>query len=157
MFVSCWHMNEHESAAMWRLYSQSSEAVCIQTRFATLAAALPDWVHAGQVQYIDYNAAFIRSDNGFAPFLHKRKSFEHEREIRAVAWLDENINGRQDARGALTDDGLKVAVDVNAIIEAIYVSPTSPRWFERVVSGLAQTYGVTAPVHQSSLISEPLY
>src|SRR5688572_25662373 len=27
MFVNCWHMADHESAAMWRLYAQSSDAV----------------------------------------------------------------------------------------------------------------------------------
>src|SRR5689334_19227299 len=25
-YVSCWHMNEHESAAMWKLYSRSGDA-----------------------------------------------------------------------------------------------------------------------------------
>lgn len=29
-YVSCWHMNEHESLAMWKVYSASDEAVCIR-------------------------------------------------------------------------------------------------------------------------------
>jgi hypothetical protein len=39
-FVNCWHMNEHESAAMWRLYSQADEAICVQSTFARLADAV---------------------------------------------------------------------------------------------------------------------
>src|SRR5579871_3476871 len=31
--VNCWHMNEYESAAMWKLYSSSSEAVCVQSTY----------------------------------------------------------------------------------------------------------------------------
>jgi hypothetical protein len=29
--VSCWHMNEQESAAMWNLYARTNEAICIQS------------------------------------------------------------------------------------------------------------------------------
>jgi hypothetical protein len=82
--VSCWHMNEHESAAMWKLYSQSSDAICIQTTFEKLAFELPDFVYAGMVDYIDYELGTISQDNIFNRFLRKRKSFEHERELRAL-------------------------------------------------------------------------
>jgi hypothetical protein len=34
IFINCWHMSEFESAAMWKLYSQSSNAICVQTTFA---------------------------------------------------------------------------------------------------------------------------
>ena len=30
-FVNCWHVNEDESAAMWKLYLKSNEGVAIQT------------------------------------------------------------------------------------------------------------------------------
>jgi hypothetical protein len=33
-FASCWHMNEHESAAMWKLYLKSDEGIAIQSTFA---------------------------------------------------------------------------------------------------------------------------
>jgi hypothetical protein len=41
VYVSCWHMNDCESAAMWSLYSKSYDSICIQTTFAELASALP--------------------------------------------------------------------------------------------------------------------
>jgi hypothetical protein len=44
-----WHMNEHESAAMWRLYTSASEAVCVQSTFARLSNVLPHYVNAGTV------------------------------------------------------------------------------------------------------------
>ncbi len=35
-FLSCWHMNEGESAAMWRLYSRGNEAIAVQSTYARL-------------------------------------------------------------------------------------------------------------------------
>jgi hypothetical protein len=41
--ISCWHMNEHESAALWKLYSGSNEAVCIRSTYRRLRKCLPQW------------------------------------------------------------------------------------------------------------------
>ena len=51
--VNCWHMNEHESAAMWNLYSKSNESVCIQSTYDRLRRAVPECVLIGEVKYID--------------------------------------------------------------------------------------------------------
>ena len=48
-YISCWHMNEAESAGMWKLYSRSSDAVCIRTDYRTLAKALPDGCNMGLI------------------------------------------------------------------------------------------------------------
>jgi hypothetical protein len=52
--VSCWHMNEHESAAMWKLYSSSNEAVCIQSTYRRLRCSLEESVMIGEINYINY-------------------------------------------------------------------------------------------------------
>ena len=156
MYVNCWHMNEHESAAMWRLYGQSNEAISIQTTFVALAAALPSAVYAGTVEYIDYDTSGIAADNLFNAFLIKRKSYEHERELRAMV-LQFGEDYGPHAHGVFSDGGFKVPVDLNVFVHAIFVSPTSPEWFRSVVEGIARQYGVTAPVQQSGLLADPLY
>ena len=35
--VNCWHINEHESAAMWDLYLKSNEGIAIQSTYQKLA------------------------------------------------------------------------------------------------------------------------
>ena len=47
--ASCWHGNEQESAAMWRLYAQSNEAVCIQSTFRKLREAIGSMAQVGMV------------------------------------------------------------------------------------------------------------
>ena len=34
MAVNCWHANEHESAAMWKLYLKSDEGIAIQSTYS---------------------------------------------------------------------------------------------------------------------------
>jgi len=86
--VSCWHMNEFESAAMWRLYAGGNNAIALQTRFDRLASVLPDEFGMGRVRYIDYLTDRIPEGNVFNPIMYKRKSFEHEEEVRAVKMDD---------------------------------------------------------------------
>jgi hypothetical protein len=88
--VSCWHQNESESIAMWRLYTTGDEGVAIQTSVGHLKAALSEapWsVVIGRVQYIDHGSGdevVSRALNVLEPLFRKRLSFEHEREVRAV-------------------------------------------------------------------------
>lgn len=85
--VNCWHISEHESAAMWKLYLKSDEGVAIQSTFKRLVESFNDYlkdVYIGKVKYIDYKTDLIPEGNLFFPYLHKRKSFEYEHELRAI-------------------------------------------------------------------------
>ncbi len=42
LYVSCWHMNPYESAAMWKLYAQSGDALAIRVKLNSLITQLPD-------------------------------------------------------------------------------------------------------------------
>jgi hypothetical protein len=87
-WVSCWHMNGYESAAMWKLYANANqdEAIAIQSTYSQLEAALSvyDEIYIGVVRYIDYDTDIIPPHNTLFPLIHKRKSFEYEHEVRAV-------------------------------------------------------------------------
>jgi hypothetical protein len=52
--ISCWQMNEQESAAMWKLYLQSNEGVCVQSTYRKLRSCLPKCIDIGEIKYIDY-------------------------------------------------------------------------------------------------------
>jgi hypothetical protein len=158
VYVNCWHMNDHESAAMWSLYSKSSDAVCIQTTFAELSSVLPSTVFVGKVEYIDYDSAEIPISNLFHPYLRKRQSYEHEREVRAVVYskMIERFTA-DDPRGAISDGGVKIPVDLNLFINVVFVSPTSPGWYRTLVEDVARKYGLAATVMKSNLLATPLF
>lgn len=154
-FISCWHAAYEESAAMWGLYGSSGGSIAIRTSYKKLAAALPTGVFMGRVKYVDYHKHIFDQGNLFVPFIHKRLSFRHEDEVRAV--IDDEIYA---AHSPTTLDFQKTGVDVPidlGIIDLVYVSPLAPGWFHRVVGGLTGNYGLKAPVVQSELARDPVY
>lgn len=157
--INCWHMNEHESAAMWRLYLKSDEGIAVQSTYCRFRSSIIDeeQVHVGLVKYIDYDTEWIDAGNLLSPFVHKRKSFEHEHEVRALVsrWpirdtgLDFNLE--------TIEFGLGIKVDAELLIENIYVAPSSPEWFADLVRTVVQRYGYDFPVLHSKLNEDPVF
>jgi hypothetical protein len=129
--VNCWHMNDYESAAMWKLYLKSNEGIAVQSTYENLRDSLIDGeqIFLGLVKYIDYETELIETGNVLSPFVYKRKSFEHEREVRALVMkFPTKIESDLYGRGTIAQ-GLKIKVDLERLIERIYVAPSSPAWF----------------------------
>jgi hypothetical protein len=155
--VSCWHMNEHESAAMWKLYSSYDEAVCIQSTYRRLRLAAPVCVLIGEISYINYDTEAFSIDNAFNFIMHKRVSFSHERELRAIFWEMDGSPVAQSYKAKIGPNGMALAMDLTALIERVYVSPTAPQWFAEVVEAITKKYSFTFPVTQSTLAAAPLF
>lgn len=152
-FVNSWHMNEAESAAMWRVFSSSHQSICIQSTYARLRKVLPKDVDIGYVKYILYERDQIPFGNAWWPLLHKRQAFEYERELRAV-WTDvTSLHCQTDHQR----EGVWKGVDLQHLIESIYVSPGGEHWFVKLVKKVLTRYGKNVEVRQSDLASEPLY
>jgi len=149
-FINCWHMNEHESAAMWKLYAYSNEAVAIQSTYQRLFDCLPPKTHVGVVKYIDYDNDWLPEGNSFYPFLHKRLSFEHEKEIRAVV---QEVNMREPNN----ETGRLINIDTKILVEKIYVAPTAQSWFLDLVKRVTKKYEFEVAVDSSSLDTTPVY
>src|SRR5215470_12532868 len=109
-FISSWHLNERESAAMWKLYTRTDESIAIESTFAALRDCLPNNVFLGLVKDIDYETEWVPEGNFFYPFLHKRKSFEHEREVRAIWQELTGKDGRITVDAPLSNLGQEVPV-----------------------------------------------
>lgn len=168
-FVNCWHMNERESAAMWRLYAKSDEAIAIQSTYHRLRECLPKRVHIGKVEYIDYDAEEVNPDNPTLNYKYKRASFSHEREIRAISFQEINhwdfveTDPYPSASAAYPyslsinlPPGKPIHISLNTLIEKVYVSPTAPNWFYEVVAKVSAKYRIKAPVQSSSLAARPI-
>lgn len=93
-FINCWSLGEYESAALWRMYVPPEGGVAIRSTFRRLIKCLlpseedkdpgmGNTVFMGRVHYIDYERDLIPEGNSFWPFVHKRRSFEFEQEVRA--------------------------------------------------------------------------
>lgn len=163
-FLNCWHKNEYESAAMWNLYLKSNEGIAVQSTFEKLKNCFNDYdkddIFIGEVRYIDYQKEWMPEDNTFYPFIHKRKSFEHEKEIRAVIQHFEvsKETGKVVLARNMISNGYYVPVNIKLLIEKVYVSPTSPDWIYNLVKSLYKKYNFNdEDVKKSSLSDDPVF
>ena len=163
MCVNCWHMSPHESAAMWSLYAREGLGVAVKSSIPRLTQTLtdnladkPQPVYVGLVHYVDYTTEQIPEFNSFWPYVYKRKSFEHEKELRIVTGILPDYEG-----GEIFDEesfrGFKVDIDPSILVEDMYVAPGSGEWFRDVVQAVVQQFGLDCQVHESSIDGNPVY
>ena len=145
-FVSCWHCDQYESEAMWKLYSTNvKNALAIQTTCQQLYEALgkDPSIEIGKVQYIDFTKRFSAVNGAY---WYKRKSFEYEQEVRAVVKVQK-----------ANSSGIEKDIDIEKLIVAIYISSYAPKWFEDVVYDVVKKYGLNKPIFHSEMAVTPFY
>ena len=150
--ISSWHINEYESFAMWQIFTKNNEGLAIQSTIGRLKKALqPERAieqYIGNVNYIDYKKEYIPFDDTFFPFLFKRKSFQYEREVRIISDVSvQNIS---------VNEGLKINVDLNQLIEKIYIHPKSENWYKKLVIELVSKLDFKIEIEKSDLESDIL-
>lgn len=170
-YLNCWHMNEHESAAMWEIYqSGQPQGIAIRSTHQRLSGSLadPSTIYIGTVGYIDYNTDMTTGLlTTLNRFLYKRQSFDYERELRGIhsTW-PEGVIDMMRVVGAkqppLTEAPpgppvIPMTVNLDELVHEVYVSPTAPAWFADVVRKASARYGHTWTVHHSSLDNDPIY
>lgn len=160
LFANCWHANEHESAAMWDRYRD--QGVALRSSFARLRDALASdpsvKVCIGEVIYRDYGVEMIAADDPHQLALSKRKSFEHERELRAVIALEPSYDANGEPVWDQQPLGVAAGVDLLGLVERVYIQPMRDEWFRNVVADIMERYGLGAvPVERSSLYDQRLY
>lgn len=153
-FINCWHMNEVESSAMWKIYTQTSEAVAIQSTYQILQNLLPEEAYIGVVKYIDYETEWLPESNAMYPYVHKRKSFSYERELRAVIY---DIPSNFSEYLVSPDDGRFVPIEVQNLVQRVYIAPTSPNWFRNLVKNVILKYDLSIRVEESALDKPPTF
>ena len=150
--ASCWHINEGESEAMWRLYGATGAGIAIESTSERLEAATkdaaPHAVHIDPVRYMDFDQDPI--DKGGHRHLMgfiKRKSFEHERELRAVVMLPES------------GKGAGIPCDMNTLIARIHIAPLAEPYYVDAVRYVTDHADprLNAPVVVSKLLDAPDY
>lgn len=153
--INCWHLNNYESDAMWKLYLKSNEGIAIQSTFNRLSRSFDKTdmsVFIGKVRYEDYENYTIPINNMFFSFLTKSKSFEHEREIRAIHNVIPTKENAIDYNAQPFKFGVDIPVDLETLIENVYLAPNSPEWINELVKSVLKTYNLgNVNVIQSSI------
>ena len=144
--VSCWHEGEHESDAMWKLYSGSGQGIAIESNVGQLRRSLEaEGLQIDRVRYMDFERDPIEKGHRRYRGFVKRKSFEHEREVRGTILL------REEGKGVL------VGCDLDILITRIHVSPLAEDFVKAAVEALCagNTNRLAKPILKSLLYDPP--
>ena len=133
---------------MWQLYTAGGQGIAIESTKARLESALKgDGIIVDQVRYADFDADEIEKGHRHYGLFMKRKSFEHEQELRATILLPK------------PGMGTAVPCDLNDLIKQIHIFPKAPPYYtETVRYALGQARPeIKAPVVTSKLLDPPDY
>lgn len=159
-FINCWHENEVESAAMWKLYGGIDDAIAIETDLVRLRTSLPTSIEIQKVHYIDYdNNSIIRmcleKNNGLNVqdiLAYKRKSFMHEQEYRAIYWKVPDSDKLDQSMTWAHPKGINVAIDCSILIKKLHISPYASPLLESIIKSILQKYDLAhIPIIKSQL------
>lgn len=152
-YSNCWTKADFDEYVLWGSYASLQEGVAVQSTVLRLISALdpsdPRSVYVSNVQYIDYTLDYSFQLTGgianmIAPHFSKRPYFCAEKELRAMYW---NTDGRFNN----SPEGLLFKVDLNKLIEKVYVAPFSKPWYRDIIEGLIRKYGLKKEVLRSGI------
>lgn len=155
-FVSCWHANTHESAALWDQYAKSS-GFAIRTTVGRLKQAISSReFYLGSVEYLDFEKDNVSELNMLRPAFLKRKSFQHEQEVRLMVW-DLPVQGEEIAWDQCRSSHI-LPVDLDTLIESVFASPTLDDWLLPHVQELFCRFGLSnIQIRKSDLYAPHVY
>jgi len=133
-FLSCWFEGPFESIAMWRLYAsgKDSKGVAIKSTIGGLKKAIGRPVEIGRIEYIDYSKEWPNANEAL---WRKRLSFEYEHEVRVRIITEGGLS-------STPPEYMSLPVDLDDLIESVYVSPMAESWFKDVVEDVLRKYGL---------------
>ena len=160
VYLNCWHMNDHQSAALWKLYSENKyETIAIQTTFGKFKSEIEDkWPRDGisisKVKYDPENAGKpiedlpggrVFTSLGWEDIIYKRKSFVHEEELRAFIFqrVDKLREGPLRNEAHLEKlmkerpEYIRIKITPSDLIEKVYVSPHAKDLFVELVKNVS--------------------
>lgn len=142
-FVNCWHINNVEYDFMWKIYAKRNLGIAIQTTYEKLCKSL---------NFHDFNIYIAPMDYEpeleylylWEPILNKREHFKPERELRI--WVCD----------CSQESGIHVEVDLDILIENIYVKPKTTKEQREIVQKLVYDYQVNKTVLASTIDIDPI-
>lgn len=173
-YVNCWHISTHESAAMWNLYAQSNRGIAVKSNWGMLVDSLLSIENliSAPVKYIEHDSDITSFEPEHLCSL-KRKSFEHEQELRLMRYdrrdperpktpreLEATSQDHIDSPGIrhdiIIDPKLRphfyrYPINLNSLICEVVVAPDYPEWQVESVRSLSKLYGLNSSIVRSSL------
>ncbi|MFA7327937.1 MAG: DUF2971 domain-containing protein [Candidatus Ratteibacteria bacterium] len=160
--ISCWHIEDHESAAMWQLYSGRGKGVAIVSTPAKIDHSLTPYrikpnygtenLWGGNVRYVDLMQE--RLNVGMLErFYFKHNAFSLEREFRCAI----SVRVAEEFGVRVPEHGIFVQANLTELIEEVHVGPSLKVEEREQVVQACKAHRLDGRVHITSLLGRPRY
>lgn len=163
MMINCWCKSNSDSYLMWETYTKTTESICIQTTLPRLSRCLDKQnefsVLLANVKYLDYEKEKLPEGNILYPFVHKRQYFRDENEFRVIIWIPGDEWRYIDEAASPDDfpDGVSVHIEVDKLIESVYIHPAAPSWMKDTLEKLLKRYKLNCKIEKSAILEQPQF
>lgn len=166
-FLSCWFEATYESNAMWYQYAKDQQGIAVVSRYENMKRLVDGRGFCGKVMYHDHWDLVMNLRDDKPLFLFKRQYFRQEQEIRFVLQEFPQTLRPPEPKGPgpfptfepvpdSPTQAIPVEVDLNTVLEGVYVAPRAEDWFVALVRDMLKTYGVHTVVARSIIDEEPI-
>ena len=142
--LNCWTINQSESYALWKIYLGGSKSgVAIRTTVSKLTKAIKkgndpykEDIYISKVKYTD----FIKDnpENRFNIITTKNKFYEYEKELRLFIFHNPSESDNNNLPYDISE-GRRLKIDLNELIDEIYLSPFVGKWFDTTLIAIINT------------------
>ena len=163
-YACCWHINTQENIDMWKNYAtnKENEGVAIRTSFRDLSECFETekTLTNLKMKYIEYKTEFRDySAPNYLEYLSikDKRQFEYENEMRIVTIEDHYPQYNPDINDALVKTiglrhkGERIGVNLNRLIQALYLCPNSTETFYLKNEEALKKHGVQTQIITSKL------
>ena len=162
-YVSCWNIKDEQSVGLWNMYFKGEIGVAIKTSIEKLEDAVsePNVDFRGYSTMsgkVDYCSVDDEPRGYYGPIFSKRPIFDFENEFRIVfSTLSSQDGNETDDESSLSTKGIPVSVDVDTLIDEVYVSPEAGGYVKQVLEDLKDCSEIefNFTITQSALFSHP--
>lgn len=178
--MSCWHQNSRESYSFWQSYSNNGIAIC--TTLDSLVQSLPKTKKfiIGKIKYNKGNLSSSVPDmfqeSILYHFFNKRQYYSSEKEIRILTSIYDdsadlkrihdikfqdilyNYELYKDIKFCTGDKNQKYDINIDLLINKIYIAPKAPNYIHDAVLALVKIYGINGnKVQKSNIFNDDNY
>lgn len=166
-FLNCWHINDNQSDAMWKIFLNTKNGIAIKSTIGNLIKSLEpekDDIFIGKIYYRDFNKVTfdelinekqnkLFGDRGGSinQFTYKRINFEHEKELR-LYYIDLPIP--HTIKNCMPREPLthkRIDISINELINEVIISPFATNWFKDLVEKFIFKLNLNLVVSKSDL------
>ncbi|MFZ5895043.1 MAG: DUF2971 domain-containing protein [Myxococcota bacterium] len=160
--ISCWHLAEYESDAMWQLYAGKGKGIAVTTTVDRLRAALKPFrldpaygeeePYAGKVRYVDLSTT--RLTVGMErTFFYKHRAFEWEREYRIAI----SVRMAEEFGVTVPEKGILVDFDPRVLIDEVWIGKNTSEAQQLQIRDRCGQAGLENRLRMSTLLGRPWY